>query len=105
MSLMRTSRYFAAAALIVLLSATSSLAQPALPVDLGSAETFAVLGSNGVVTNTGATTLVGDFGVFPGTTLPGGVTLFPGASSHAGDAVAALAAYDSGRGRSARAAR
>jgi hypothetical protein len=66
-------------------------------VDLGSAETFAVLGSNGVVTNTGATTLVGDFGVFPGTTLPGGVTLFPGASSHAGDAVAALAAYDSGR--------
>jgi hypothetical protein len=93
MSFLHTSRCLGAAGVISLLSAAPSLAQPALPVDLGSAETFAVLGSTGV-TNSGATTLLGDFGVFPGTTLPAGVTLGPGGSSHAGDAVAALAAYD-----------
>jgi hypothetical protein len=76
-----------------MLVAVPALAQPAQPVDLGAAESFAVLGST-TVTNTGATTLNGDFGIFPGTTLPAGVTLGTGASAHAGDAVAALAAHD-----------
>jgi hypothetical protein len=92
MSFLHPSRCLGAAGLICLLSATPSPAQPA-PVDLGSAGTFAVLGS-AAVTNSGATTLIGDLGVFPGMTLPAGVTLGPGSSSHAGDAVAALAAYD-----------
>jgi hypothetical protein len=93
MSFLHTSRYVSAAGLTCVLVAAPAFAQPPEPVDLGSAETFAVLGSTSV-TNSGATTLNGDFGIFPGTTLPAGVTLGTGASSHAGDAVAALAAYD-----------
>jgi hypothetical protein len=91
--LLHASRVASAAVLAAVLVAVPAYAQPAQPVDLGAAESFAVLGST-TVTNTGATTLNGDFGIFPGTTLPSGVTLGTGASAHAGDAVAALAAHD-----------
>jgi hypothetical protein len=75
--------------------AVPAFAQPVQPVSLGSAETFAVLGSTSV-TSSGATVLNGDLGVFPGTTLPaaGAVTLGTGASRHVADAVAAQAATD-----------
>ena len=91
--LLHASRVASTAVLAAVLVAVPAFAQPAQPVDLGAAESFAVLGST-TVTNTGATTLNGDFGIFPGTTLPSGVTLGTGASAHAADAVAALAAHE-----------
>jgi len=60
-------------------------------VDLGSAATFAVLG-NSTVTNTGATVVVGDFGVSPGTAytgFPPGVVV--NGSVHASDTTASNA--------------
>jgi hypothetical protein len=89
MSFLHASR-FAGAALASFMVALPAFAQP---VSLGSAETFAVLGSTSV-TSSGTTVLNGDLGVFPGTTLPaaGAVTLGTGASRHLADAVAAQAA-------------
>jgi hypothetical protein len=92
MSFLHIGRIARTAGLTAVLFASPAFAQSS-SIDLGSAETFAVLGSASV-TNSGATALNGDFGVFPGNTLPSGVTLGTGASQHAGDAVAALAAHD-----------
>ncbi|WP_405177566.1 ice-binding family protein [Nocardia sp. NBC_01377] len=65
-----------------------------LPVNVGTASTFAVLGA-ATVTNGGATAITGDLGVSPGTAVtgfpPGTVT---SGTIHAGDATAAQAHTD-----------
>lgn len=91
-----TSRHLSVLAgigLTVLFSGTSpALAQSAPP--LGQSGTFAVLGGS-TVTNTGATTIVGELGVSPGTAVtgfpPGTVT---GGTIHSNDAVAQQAQSD-----------
>jgi Ice-binding-like len=95
MSFLHSHKLFAVSGLGCLLFSATAVAQPAAPVSLGSAETFAVLGGTSVA-NAGATTVNGDLGVFPGSTLPLSppLTLHPSASRHAGDAVAARAASD-----------
>ena len=80
----------AAAALAALLLVPS----PGLAQGLGSAASYAVLAGS-TITNTGATTIVGDVGVSPGTAitgLPGGQPT--GGVIHAGDAAAATAQGD-----------
>ena len=67
-------------------------AQPAAPLPLYGAESFAVL-AGASVAGTGASVIGGDVGVGPGGTIVG-VTpamLTPGSALHAGDAVAAQA--------------
>ena len=73
-----------AAVMAVLLAGT---ALAAATVNLGSAESFAVLAGT-TITNTGATTITGDVGLQPGKAVTGFTTVTLHGAKHLGDAVA-----------------
>jgi hypothetical protein len=96
-----------AAALLVWAVAGQSPAYAAdAPVGLGTAAAYSVLGGT-TVTNTGATTLAGDLGVYPGSAVTGFPPGIVAGAIHAGDAAAGQAqsdlttAYNDAAGRAA----
>ncbi|MHB8275327.1 MAG: ice-binding family protein [Dermatophilaceae bacterium] len=74
------------AALGLLVALPGSAQAAAIPVPLGTADSFVVLAGAGV-TNTGPTTLNGDLGTFPTTSITGAGSLTVTGTNHAGDAV------------------
>jgi len=97
-----------AASLLIALAAPAAglAAQPT--VNLGTTESFAVLAGT-TITNTGPTTISGDFGgdvgLYPGTDFPGQADVTISGATHINDAVAQVAkddlvaAYDDAAGR------
>ncbi len=81
------------AALGLLVALPGSAQAAAIPVPLGTADSFVVLAGAGI-TNTGPTTLNGDLGTFPTTSITGAGSLTVTGSNHAGDAVTQKAKTD-----------
>jgi type VI secretion system secreted protein VgrG len=76
-----------------LLTLVGGAAAASSAVPLGTAGNFAVLAGSGI-TNTGPTTLNGDFGTYPTTTIVGAASITVTGANHAGDAVTQQAKTD-----------
>ncbi|HEY8655021.1 MAG TPA: ice-binding family protein [Dermatophilaceae bacterium] len=81
----------AAVGLLVALPGSAQAA--AIPVPLGTADSFVVLAGAGI-TNTGPTSVHGDLGTFPTTSISGAGSMTVTGTNHAGDAVTQRAKTD-----------
>ncbi len=90
---MTTHKHLSVLSLAVIGMLCSALPAWAVPITLGTAQSFAVLGAS-TVTNTGATTLWGDLGLYPGTSYTGSVSVTQTGTVYLTDGVAQQAQVD-----------